>query len=251
MVSTDGKGSWLTSSALRKYFTPIMKGENKMSNKNGSFNDFISMFQDGKFPMPPIPPMPFAPPFGNACGWNGNRKAAEDNTQKDNVKSAIDSFLAQNIDMQKASLENGRKQWKQFFAYLMDRHDTFASSMPDDTASIPFLMNCPMSPKAFMKRVKEFYEMANAHFIEMADSFADFFIQGQEQVNDMVSSAMDSTVVAESEGVEIEIVEGEDVETEAAETEAAEGKDVETEVAEEEAAEEPVQAEDVSGDQNG
>ena len=227
----------------------MMKGENKMSKKNGSFNDFVLMFQGGKFTMPEVPPMPFAPPFGFAFGWNGNQKAAGDNALKDSVKSTIDSFLAQNIALQKASVENGRKQWKEFFAYLMDVHENFSASMPDDTAAIPFLANCPLSPKDFMKRVKEFFEMANDHLIDLADSYADFVIRGQEQINDMVSSAMDSTVVAESEGVEVESVEGEDVETEAAEGEAAEEKEAETEAAEEEAAEEPVQAEEVSGDQ--
>jgi hypothetical protein len=190
--------------ALRKYLKPIMKGENTMSKKKGSFTGFMPMFQCGELPTPPMPPMPpmpamppmpFAPPFGN-----GNQKAAEDNTQKENFKSAMKSFLSQNVDIQKASVENNKKQWNQFFDYMMEMHETFAASIPEDTSSIPFAQMMPMSPKAFLKRVKEFNEMANAHFVEQADSFTDFCIQGQEQVNDMVTSAMDKT---EEEVVEV------------------------------------------------
>ena len=57
----------------------------------------------------------------------------------------------------------------------------------------------PMSPKAFLDRVKDFQKMANEHLVEQADSIADFWIKGQEQFYDMVSSAMESKGATESE----------------------------------------------------
>ena len=71
--------------------------------------------------------------------------------------------------------------------------DTFAALIPEDTSSLPlFLQMLPVPPKELMERLKEFQIMANEHFVEQADSFADFCIKGQQQFYDMVSSAMDS-----------------------------------------------------------
>ena len=164
--------------ALRKYFIPIMKGETKMSKKKKTpFNGFAPMFQGGKFPMPP---MPFA--FGWAGVQNSGKDDDEKSAQKDNVKSSLLTFWMQNIDMQKSVAESGKKQWNEFFDYLMDIQDTLTATIPDDISYLPFAQFLPVSPKDFMKGMKSFQEMANAHFIEQADSIADFFIKGQEQL---------------------------------------------------------------------
>ena len=175
--------------AFRKYFTPMMKGEKKMSRKKKNYNGFAPMFMGGAFPMPPIPPMPFAP-----WGMPGENSSAgeEDDTkkeQKENIKSTVKSVWSQKIDRKKSSVDNGREQWKQFFDYIMEMQDTFAASIPDD---MPYAQMLPVPPKALLERWKEFQIMANEHFVEQADSFADFCIKGQQQFYDMVSSAMDS-----------------------------------------------------------
>ena len=190
--------------AFRKYITPMMKGENKMNKNTTDINGIMPMFQGGKFPMPPmpqmpvippVPPMPFAP-FQNAWGQAGNQNsfAAGNDSMKDNFKSTMKSFWMQNIDMQKSSLDSSKEQWKQFFDYMMEMQETFSASLPEETAAMPF----GFSPKGAMKRLKEFQEMSNKHIVEQADSIMDFCIQGQQQLYDIVSTAMDKNNSGES-----------------------------------------------------
>ena len=171
-----------------------------MSKKKDSFNGLKSMFEEGKFPKPPVPPVPFGP-FGKASEKSEDQDSNKEKNseKKENIKSVVKSYWTQNIDMQKSSVENKKKQWNQFFDYMMEAQDTFTESIPDDTSSMPFgkIIN-----KSNMKRLKEFQEMANEHFVEQADSFADFMIKGQEQVYDMVSSAMESKKAGDSEAAE-------------------------------------------------
>jgi hypothetical protein len=203
--------------AFRKYITPMMKGENnKMSNNTKDFNGFMPMFQGGKIPMPqmpqmpqmpkmpqlpPMPAMPLMPPmpfvpFQNAWGQAGSQGSASegDNSRQDNIKSTVKTAWMQNIDMQKSSVDNGKEQWKQFFDYMMEMQETFAAGLPEETASMPF----GVSPKGIMKRLKEFQELSNKHFVEQTDSFTDFCIKGQQQLYDIVSSAMDKSNASES-----------------------------------------------------
>ena len=193
--------------AFRKYITPMMKGENKMNKNKTDINGIMPMFQGGKFPMPPMPQMPVMPlmpvmppmpfvPFQNAWGQSGNQNssAAGNDSMKDNIKSTMKSFWMQNIDMQKSSVDNGKEQWKQFFDYMMEMQETFTASLPEEAASMPF----GFSPKGVMKRVKDFQEMSNKHIVEQADSVVDFCIQGQQQLYDIVSTAMDKNNSGES-----------------------------------------------------
>ncbi len=189
--------------ALRKYISPIMKGENKMSKKMNPFEGMKLKFKAGSFPMPPVPPMPFAPRGRNAGQETDNERVG---ARKENVKSTLKSFLLQNIDLQKVSADNSRKQWNQFFDYMLEMQATFADSLPDDISSLPFGQMIAVSPKSFMKRLENFEKMANDHFVEQADSVADFFIKGQEQAIDLISAAfggpVESEVVDEQEIVE-------------------------------------------------
>ena len=188
--------------AFRKYITPIMKGDNKMgkkvSKKMKAFNGFKPMFKGG-MPMPPVPPMPFA---GRRFGSQNvsKEKESDNNTRKENFKSTLKSFWKQNMDMQKISVDSGKEQWNQFFTYMMDLQDTLSASMPEDTSSLPFAI----SPKAFMKWAKGFQEMANEHFVEQVDSFMDFLMQGQQQVYDMVASAMSGSDAEDGEVIDEE-----------------------------------------------
>jgi hypothetical protein len=186
--------------AFRKYLTPMMKGDYKMSKKN--FNGSMPMFQAGSLPVPPMPVMPFMPFGAFGQGTNQGKVGENRQKQKENIKSTVKTAWMQKIDRKKTSADNGKEQWRQFFDYLMEMQETFCAALPDDTSSMPYGQMLPMSPKAFMERVKDFQKMANEHFVEQADSFADFWIKGQEQLYDMVSSAMESKDARETESAD-------------------------------------------------
>ena len=186
--------------AFRKYLTPMMKGDYKMSKKN--FNGSMPMFQAGSLPVPPLPVVPFMPFGAFGQGTNQGKVGENRQKQKENIKSTVKTAWMQKIDRKKTSADNGKEQWRQFFDYLMEMQETFCAALPDDTSSMPYGQMLPMSPKAFMERVKDFQKMANEHFVEQADSFADFWIKGQEQLYDMVSSAMESKDARESEAAD-------------------------------------------------
>ena len=122
--------------------------------------------------------------------------------KKENIKSTVKSFWTQQMDMRKSTIESNKEQWNKFFGYLMEMQDTFTASLPDDLSSLPYGQLFCMAPKDVMKRLKEFEEMANQHFVEQADSFADFCIQGEKQLYDFVATAMDSAAKKEDEAEE-------------------------------------------------
>ena len=176
--------------AFRKYLTPMMKGDYKMSKKN--FNGSMPMFQAGSLPVPPLPVVPFMPFGAFGQGTDQGKVGENRQKQKENIKSTVKTAWMQKIDRKKTSADNGKEQWRQFFDYLMEMQETFCAALPDDTSSMPYGQMLPMSPKAFMERVK----------VEQADSFADFWIKGQEQLYDMVSSAMESKDARETESAD-------------------------------------------------
>ena len=189
--------------ALRKYISPIMKGDKKMGKKKKALNGFMPKFKGGAFPMPPVPFVPFPNMLGKIGAQNGsgeNDDAQKEKREKrENIKSMLKTFWMQNIDMQKSAVESSKEQWNQFFDYMMEIQETLFSSIPDDSSSLPFAQLFVMPPKAFMKWARNFQEMANDHFVEQADSLADFFIQGQQQFYDMVDSATGSEAAEEED----------------------------------------------------
>ena len=165
--------------AFRKYVVPDEKGESKMGKKMKELKGMMPMLQGM---MPPMPSMPGMDPFG----WFGgkNKDKEEKKSQKNGFDFDTTLFWEQMIDAQKSTMDSSRDQWDQFFAHMMEMQDTFTDALPDEAPSlpsIPFLPVVVMSPKAFMKKVKEFQEMANDHLTEQFDSFGDFMIQGQKQ----------------------------------------------------------------------
>ena len=95
--------------------------------------------------------------------------------------------------MQDSSTNATKEQWGKFFGQIMEMQEIFAASLPDEIPSLPWLPDFfkpSMSPRAYMKKVKEFQEMANAYAVEQTDSFLDFCKKGQEQAKDMVSEAV-------------------------------------------------------------
>jgi transcriptional regulator with XRE-family HTH domain len=168
-----------------------MKGEKKMSKKKKNYG-FV----------PPVPPVPFSR-WNASQNENDAKDEVEDDAKKENIKSTVKSAWMQKIDRKKSSADSRKEQWKKFFDYRMDLQDTFASSLPDDTSSLPpFMQLLPLSPKDLMERLKKFELMANEHIMEQADSFADFCIQGQQQFYDLVIAAMDNADARKKEEAE-------------------------------------------------
>ena len=137
--------------------------------------------------MSPIPPMPMMKKLNEK--WNEQKNDEGTKVRKEDFKSGVMTFWEQVIEMQKSTVEASRDQWNQFFKHSMDMQETFASVLPDET---PSLFGLPaVSPKEFMKKMKEFQELSNTHFVEQADSVVDFCFKGKEQIRDMVSTAME------------------------------------------------------------
>ena len=96
--------------------------------------------------------------------------------------------------MQKSSIENSKDQWNQVYDYMMSMQDTFTESLPDELPALPGILGqLPVvSPKEFMKDLKEFQEMAKEYFVKQADSIVDVSIKSQEKVCDKVCKAIDN-----------------------------------------------------------
>ena len=182
--------------ACRKYIMPLMEGVYSMSNKKNNANGFMPMFQGMMPPMPPMPAMPMMPPMPfmpNREAFGFGNKAGKDDACCEDFKSGMKKFWEQMLDAQKSSMNGAKDQWNQFFEHMMDMQDTFVDSWPDEMPSLPGFPFAPaMSPKDFMKRMKDFQEMTNAHFMEQADSCVDFYFKGQEKTCDMVNAMADS-----------------------------------------------------------
>ena len=185
--------------AYRKYVEPLMEGVFNMSKttkKKTAPKSFMPMFQ-GMMPMMPnmptmpvlpvLPVMPMMPPMPFMQNNTSNDAACDD------FKSNMDKFCEQVMDMQKTSMDNTKDQWNKFFEYMMDMQDTFAESLPDEVPTLPGLPQLPaVSPKEFMKQVKEFQEMVNKYFVEQADSAVEFSRKGQKKVREVVNKAIDN-----------------------------------------------------------
>ena len=166
--------------------------------KKKDYKEFMKMFQNGAFPMPPVPPMPFAPMPGNQ-NEVGEDVKEKINAQKENVKSTVKSAWAQRNDRRKATADSRREQLKQRLDYMQEMQDTFAASFPDE---MPYAQMLPIDPKAFIGWLKEFQIMANEYFLAQMDSAMDFYFKGQEQFFDMVSEAMDKKEDEETDSAE-------------------------------------------------
>ena len=159
-----------------------------MSKKNSP--DFVFPAFQGM--MPKAPKMPAMPPFPPMPEQKGkkSKKGKKGKKNSGNFNSSMTKYWKQLISLQKSSVKDIQDQWNTFFEYNMAMWDTVIGFLPDE---VPFLPEGVegISPKRAAKRVKKFQKMANKHLVEQAESAADFAIKGQEQVRDMVSTAMD------------------------------------------------------------
>ena len=182
--------------AFRKYVLPVIsKGDRKMTQNTGAPNGFMPPFP-GMPPMPPMPPMPGFPMGGNANDVKEDAKA-----KAQGFASTAKTTWGKAADMHKSSIDASKDQFGQFFSYMMDMQDGFADSLPEQLPTIPGMPEVPVSPKAVMKSIKEFEEMANQHFVEQTDSCVDFFFETQQKAMDMIP---DAPQAADEEAVEVE-----------------------------------------------
>ncbi len=169
---------------MDEYPMNLFKAGNMMGDKMDSMKGFIPMpfFKGMNLPMPPMPPFP---PFGSAWGFAG-KKDDDSDKQWEDFKSNLDTFWGQMRDMQKSYMEMNKEQWDTLFDQWTEMEESFIESLPDEIPGIPaFLM--PFAPKEFLKKDKEFREMAKKHAKERAESFTDFAKQRQESVDEMIS----------------------------------------------------------------
>lgn len=141
--------------------------------------------------IPPIPPVPPVPGFG-FLGLMMNDKDEERN-QWEKYESKLDAYWDQVQYMQDTYQEASKEQWNKVFGKMLELEDTFNDGLSDNVPALPgilpFFMPA-MSPKAFMKKMKEMQEMANAHATEQADNFAELVKQGQKQFRKATSEAV-------------------------------------------------------------
>ena len=122
--------------------------------------------------MPPMPPIPF-PVFGGLT---------------DSFSDSSMEHWDRIFEIRKSSLDATRDYWMRFFEDFMDAEDSFADSLPDGVTMSPF-GPWAISPKQLMKQAREFQEMTLEHFVKIADSIVDFYIQSQEMYREAAKRA--------------------------------------------------------------
>ena len=123
-------------------------------------------------------------------GWEWSKSERKEKWK--DLRSNMEKMWDQYQDMQKSAKDAMKDQWEKFFPRLLEMEQTFADSLPDEKASLPGMPTAPMSPKEFVEKVKEFQEMANKYAVEQSDNAFDFCVQGQQQVKDVVTDAVDT-----------------------------------------------------------
>ena len=177
--------------AYRKYVLPIMggQGKGKMGALANGPSGVMSMFPGAMPPMMPLPPMPGAFPWS----WNGSSQRGSRGDKAQELSSNMKSFWEKSIDMQQSSFDSSKDQYGQFFTSMMDLRDSFAESLPDQMPTIPGMPPLPISPKSFMKSMKEWEEMLNEYFVEQTDSWTDFYIQSARKACGMLPEGPDES----------------------------------------------------------
>ena len=92
-------------------------------------------------------------------------------------------------------MAGAKDQWNRVFDSIMDMQDSFTEYLPEEVPTLPGFTFAPvfvLSPKDFMKQVKEFQTMAKDHFVEQADSVVDFCMKGQEKAMEALDKAVEN-----------------------------------------------------------
>ena len=140
-------------------------------------------------------------PFVQMPGAKSENKEEKkcDCKKKDEFKSFLKDAWQKNIDMKQYAASVKKEKRDKFFADKMEMQELFIETMLDETFALPFAPAIVLSPKKFMKQVKEFEEMVNKQFTEQVDSFSDFRIQSQKKLYETVTTAVDDIAKTKAE----------------------------------------------------
>ncbi len=147
--------------AYQKYLMPFMEGVIKMNKMDWKFPGF----ENFGFKMPKMD------------NWDW----AQD------LVGNMFAFWDQMTKMEDYSIAACKKQWNQFFDYMMEMQDTASALLPENVTLVPGLP-FSVNPKEYAEKMKEFQEMANKHFTAQADSINEFRKDSEEKVRDLVDS---------------------------------------------------------------
>ena len=174
--------------AFRKYVMPIAKGDGKMSKKTAGF-----------------PMLPMWEEFDWDWDWDWDWDAFQEKAKgtADGFAGGFKANWEKAIDFQKSTVKSSKDQYAQFFDYMTELLDNVAETLPEE---MPWMPSWVKPPKAFRKQMKEWEEMVNEYFVELADSLSNFAIESQEkacgQLPDAPAPAEEKEVVAEAKVVE-------------------------------------------------
>ncbi|MBQ9007963.1 MAG: acyl--CoA ligase [Clostridia bacterium] len=160
--------------AYKKYMMPLMEGAKEMSKKN-------SNKWPGFFGMKP----PFMPDLDDFVFF-GKKTDEWMDTIEDNMFSVWDQVA----EMQDNTADTCKKQWKQFFDYMMEMQETVAAFLPDSVPSIPGLP-FTVSPKQVASKVKELQEIANEQAVKQADAVEELRRKTNKKVRELVDSTVE------------------------------------------------------------
>jgi hypothetical protein len=136
-----------------------------------------------------MPLFPWMDP--SAFDWSAKKTDCKDNWKK--FKSDMDKYYDQMKEMQEAAIDNAKKQWGKFFDQVMEMEEIFIESLPDEVPAMPGVpeaLKPAQSPRAVMKKVKEFQKAANDHAVKQTDSVVDFCKKGQKEIKKAVTEAV-------------------------------------------------------------
>jgi len=107
--------------------------------------------------------------------WKGLRENAE-------------NFYDQWRKFQETAYEARKETWNRIFPQLLDMQDKIASVLPQE---IPTVLGS-VNTKELADKLREFQETANQYAVEQADTAAEFYRKGQDQVKEAVVGTVKS-----------------------------------------------------------
>ena len=179
---------------------PRKNADGKKFDTRDWLKHLLTMFEEMEVPefpspvMPFMPPVPFMPPmpFLQPWGWGEKNGSKERGNQWQELKKAVETQNEQLRDAQKLTMDACKEQWDKAFPKIMDMQKSFTASLPDEMPLLPGLPSLGLSPRKFMEKLNEFEEAFNEHAKEQAESFQNFYMQGQERARTTISKTMES-----------------------------------------------------------
>ena len=179
---------------------PRKNADGKKFDTRDWLKHLLTMFEEMEVPefpspvMPFMPPVPFMPPmpFLQPWGWGEKNGSKERGNQWQELKKAVETQNEQLRDAQKLTMDACKEQWDKAFPKIMDMQKSFTASLPDEMPLLPGLPSVGLSPRKFMEKLNEFEEAFNEHAKEQAESFQNFYMQGQERARTTISKTMES-----------------------------------------------------------